>query len=63
MNLRLFFCPSCGHQMRLSGERCGRCFRQKPVRYSTEFLAFSVSMVLLMTAAVTAYVAISNAAI
>ena len=30
ISLRLFECHDCGHKMRLSGTRCGRCFTPKP---------------------------------
>lgn len=29
--MRVFKCPNCGHRMRLSGDRCGRCFAEKPI--------------------------------
>jgi len=29
--MRVFKCPSCGHRMRFVGERCGRCFAEKPL--------------------------------
>ena len=29
--MRVFKCSNCGHRMRLSGDRCGRCFAEKPI--------------------------------
>ena len=29
--MRVFKCPACGHRMRLSGDRCGKCYSEKPI--------------------------------
>jgi len=32
--MRVFRCPTCGHRMRFVGQRCGRCYSEKPIALS-----------------------------
>ncbi len=45
--MRVFKCPNCGHRMRLSGDRCGRCFAEKPVLMTTAPYKFVVYLLIL----------------
>ena len=38
--MRIFTCPACGHRMRLRGERCGRCYAEKPMTARAGFYVF-----------------------
>jgi len=38
--MRVFRCPTCGHRMRFVGERCGRCYSQKPIAMSGRLYRF-----------------------
>jgi predicted amidophosphoribosyltransferase len=31
MALRVFRCRQCGHKMRITGPRCGRCYSKKEI--------------------------------
>lgn len=53
--MRVFKCPSCGHRMRLSGDRCGRCFAEKPIFKTVGPYKFLLYLVLL-SLAITAFI-------
>lgn len=48
MHLRMFCCPTCGHRMRLTGERCGHCYSLKPIGRTAPFVCFICLVVLLV---------------
>ncbi|PWR02962.1 hypothetical protein DKT77_08430 [Meridianimarinicoccus roseus] len=48
--MRVFTCPTCGHRMRLSGERCGKCFDAKPLLMTAGFYRFLGFALLLLVA-------------
>jgi|GEM_PF-3092239 hypothetical protein len=53
--MRVFSCGFCGHKMRFDGERCGKCFEEKPVLKSIGFYKFlSFSILMSICAAITA---------
>ncbi len=53
--MRVFKCPNCGHRMRLGGDRCGRCFAEKPILRTVAPYKF-VAYLLLLCLGVTALV-------
>lgn len=38
--MRVFQCGECGHRMRFGGERCNRCYAEKPLLKSPPFYTF-----------------------
>lgn len=38
--MRFFSCGACGHKMRIAGERCGKCFQEKPIVKTISFYKF-----------------------